>query len=53
MTAPAAPLFHIDRPTDWRPATASFEVAGWFYPGESLRCVDLRARVDGRPHLGL
>ena len=53
MTAPAAPLHHIARPTDWRPTTAALEVAGWFHPGETTRCTDLRARVDGRVYLGI
>lgn len=53
MTDPAAPLYHIDRPTDWRPTGAALEIAGWLYPGEAVRCTDIRARVDGRIHLGI
>jgi GT2 family glycosyltransferase len=53
MTDPASPLYHLDRPTDWRPAQASLEISGWLYPGESVRCIDLRARVDQQPCLGL
>jgi GT2 family glycosyltransferase len=53
MTAPAAPLHHIDQPTDWRPKTAALEITGWLYPGETTRCLDLRARVDGRVSLGI
>jgi GT2 family glycosyltransferase len=53
MSAAPVPQFHIDSPADWRPATASFEVTGWLYPGENALCVDLRARVDGRISLGI
>jgi O-antigen biosynthesis protein len=53
MSDPASPQFHIDRPTDWRPADAAIEITGWLYPGATARCVDLRARVDGRVHLGI
>jgi GT2 family glycosyltransferase len=53
MTDPAAPQFHIDRPADWRPAVTALEIAGWLYPGETVRCMDVRARVDGRVFLGI
>jgi hypothetical protein len=53
MTDPAAPLYHIDRPADWRPAQADLEINGWLYPGETVRCLDIRARVDDRVHLGI
>jgi len=53
MTAPAAPKFHIDSPATWRPEVAGLEVVGWLYPGETDRCVDLRARVDKRAYLGI
>lgn len=48
-----SPCHHIDQPAHWRPATAEFEISGWFYPGPDVTCVDLRARVDGRPFLGI
>lgn len=53
MSDPAAPHYHIDSPTAWQPATACFEVIGWLYPGEGALCTDIRARVDGHPHLGI
>src|SRR4051812_46907566 len=53
MTEPAAPHFHIDRPAEWRPTTPTLEITGWLYPGEAVRCMDVRARVDGRMHLGI
>jgi GT2 family glycosyltransferase len=28
-------------------------VVGWLYPGETARCVDIRARVDKRAYLGI
>lgn len=53
MPVPAAPRFHIDSPSSWRPATAGIEITGWlFAPGEA-GCLDLRARVDDRVTLGL
>ncbi|WP_438479504.1 glycosyltransferase [Oleiharenicola lentus] len=45
--------FHIDSPASWRPEVAGVEITGWIYPGETLVCVDIRARVDKRPYLGL
>ena len=53
MTVPASPSFHIDSPAHWRPSVAVIEITGWFHPGEGATCVDLRARVDRRPHLGI
>ena len=53
MSDPATPHYHIDSPAAWRPATACFEVIGWLYPGESVVCADIRARVDGHPHFGI
>ena len=53
MPDPAAPLFHIDSPAHWRPTGAGIEVVGWLYPGETVICVDLRARVDKRVTLGI
>ncbi|MDB6115990.1 MAG: hyaD 1 [Lacunisphaera sp.] len=53
MSQPTAPLFHLDRPTDWRPTQASFEIAGWLFPGAEGRCLDLRARVAGQVQLGV
>jgi glycosyltransferase involved in cell wall biosynthesis len=53
MPETAQPQFHIDRPAAWRLETACFDITGWLYAGEGRRCVDLRARVDRRPFLGL
>ena len=53
MTAPAAPLFHVDSPATWRPEVAGLEVTGWLYPGDSAVCLDIRARVDRRAYLGI
>lgn len=53
MSDPAPFHFHIDHPATWRPAAARFEIRGWFFPGTTGRCLDLRACVDGRPHLGI
>ncbi|MEY3775710.1 MAG: Hyaluronan synthase [Verrucomicrobiota bacterium] len=44
---------HIDQPAQWRPATANFEISGWLYPGPEATCCDIRARVQGRPYLGI
>ena len=53
MSDPAAPLFHVDSPANWRPTGAGIEVVGWLYPGETALCVDIRARVDKRATLGI
>lgn len=53
MSEPAPFHFHIDQPTAWRPAEATFDIFGWFHPAAGTRCLDLRACVDGRPHLGI
>lgn len=53
MPDPAPLRYHIDHPTAWRPDHASLEVIGWLHPGEGAPCLDIRARVDGQPHLGL
>ncbi len=53
MPDPASPQFHIDSPTAWRPTEARFEIRGWLYAGEQVRCLDIRARVDKRATLGL
>lgn len=45
--------FHVDHPVAWRPAEAKFAIRGWFYAGKDIRCLDLRARVDRRPCLGI
>jgi GT2 family glycosyltransferase len=52
MAAPSSPLFHIDSPAGWRPASAAFQITGWLYAGEG-GCLDIRARVDKRATLGL
>ncbi len=52
MTAPAAPHYHIDSPTQWRPEQAGFEITGWLYDG-ATGCLDLRARVGGRIQYGV
>ncbi len=53
MTAPATPAYHIDSPAFWRPEVAGVQLTGWLYPGETHRCVDIRARVDKRAYLGI
>jgi len=53
MTALASPHYHIDLPAQWRPVAAAMDVIGWFYPGEAVNCVDIRARVDNCPRLGI
>ena len=53
MTDPAPLRYHIDSPTGWRPEGAGIEVTGWIYPGETARCLDIRARVDKRATLGI
>ena len=53
MSSPAAPKFHLDSPASWRLEVAGIEVVGWLYPGETDRCVDIRARVDKRAYLGI
>jgi glycosyltransferase involved in cell wall biosynthesis/GT2 family glycosyltransferase len=44
-----APTFayYLDKPADWRPDCAGFEIVGWFYPGRGRECRDIRAVVDG------
>jgi len=53
MPDSAAPRFHIDSPGSWRPEVIGLEIVGWLYPGENGTCLDIRARVDRRPYLGL
>ena len=53
MTVSAAPLFHIDSPTTWRPEGAGIEITGWLYAADPAVCVDVRARVDRRVFLGI
>lgn len=53
MSDPAPFHFHVDHPAAWRPTEAKFEIRGWFYAGQGQRCLDLRARVDKRPYLGI
>ncbi len=53
MTDPAAPKFHLDSPTSWRPAVAGIEITGWLFAGPEPGCRDLRARIDDRAYLGL
>ncbi|MCB1103246.1 MAG: glycosyltransferase [Opitutaceae bacterium] len=53
MASPITPRFHIDSPAHWAPVVAGLEIVGWLYPGEAEVCIDIRARVDGRPHLGI
>ncbi len=53
MTDPAAPAFHVDSPVSWRPESPGFDITGWLYAGPNGQCLDLRARVDRRAHLGL
>ncbi len=53
MTASAAPQFHIDSPTSWRPTVAGIEITGWLYVAGDTPCLDIRARVDRRATLGI
>jgi O-antigen biosynthesis protein len=53
MTDPAAPAFHVDSPVSWRPESLGFDITGWLYAGPNGQCLDIRARVDRRAHLGL
>jgi len=53
MSEPAAPRFHIDSPTSWRPTTAGIEITGWLYATNETGCLDIRARVDRRATLGI
>jgi len=53
MTAPAAPQYHIDSPTSWRPDVPGLEITGWLYAGPDRPVLDIRARVDRRAQLGI
>jgi GT2 family glycosyltransferase len=53
MPATAAPSFHIDSPTQWRPDSPHVEIRGWFYAGGEAQCIDIRARIDGAVTLGI
>jgi O-antigen biosynthesis protein len=53
MTDSAALQFHLDSPASWGPAAADLVISGWLYPGEGTVCLDLRAKIDGRPFLGI
>ncbi|WP_415908491.1 glycosyltransferase [Oleiharenicola sp. Vm1] len=53
MTVPAAPQFHIDSPTSWRPTGAGIEITGWLHTAMEPGCIDIRARVDRRATLGI
>jgi GT2 family glycosyltransferase len=53
MSTPAAPHYHIDSPATWRPTGAAVEITGWLYAGSGRVALDIRARVDRRPYLGL
>ena len=49
-----APVFayYLDKPKDWKPDCAGYEIVGWFYPGLGRECRDIRAVIDGRVFLG-
>jgi len=53
MTNQVALQFHLDHPTTWRPDSPDLEIVGWLYPGVTVLCTDIRARVDGRIYFGL
>lgn len=44
---------HIDQPGDWAPREPVVSIEGWFFAGPGQECRDIRAVVDGLPHLGI
>jgi O-antigen biosynthesis protein len=45
--------FHIDRPAEWALAGPAMEIIGWIFPGAERTCLDVRACIDRRAHLGI
>jgi GT2 family glycosyltransferase/glycosyltransferase involved in cell wall biosynthesis len=44
---------HIDQPSEWVLRAPVVSIEGWFFAGPGRECRDVRAVVDGLPHLGI
>ncbi len=47
MSQTPAFVYYLEKPLDWKPTCAGFEIVGWFYPGIGRECRDIRAVIDG------
>ncbi len=46
-------VHHIDQPASWAVREPVVAIEGWFFAGPGRECRDIRAVVDGLPHLGI
>lgn len=53
MSDTALLAYHIDKPGSWTVRDPVVFIEGWFFAGPGRECRDIRAVVDGLPHLGI